>query len=103
MATSTASFGAGKRENHDSSAFYARRMSGHTPSREATGLVADAPDEVVDRIFTQSAEKMDQLPEGCVSLMVTSPPYNVGKEYDEDLSLDEYLGLRSFLGLNFPP
>jgi site-specific DNA-methyltransferase (adenine-specific) len=25
--------------------------------------------------------------------MVTSPPYNVGKEYDGDLSLDEYLGL----------
>ena len=24
--------------------------------------------------------------------MVTSPPYNVGKEYDENLSLDEYLG-----------
>ncbi len=23
--------------------------------------------------------------------MVTSPPYNVGKDYDEDLSLDEYL------------
>jgi site-specific DNA-methyltransferase (adenine-specific) len=25
--------------------------------------------------------------------MVTSPPYNVGKEYDQDLSLDDYLGL----------
>ena len=93
MTTSTASFGAGKRENHDSSAYYARRMSNHGPSPEATGLVADAPEEVLDRIFTQSAESMDQLPEGCVSLMVTSPPYNVGKDYDQDLSLDEYLGL----------
>jgi len=26
--------------------------------------------------------------------MVTSPPYNVGKEYDENLSLNEY---REFL------
>ncbi len=25
--------------------------------------------------------------------MVTSPPYNVGKDYDEDLSLDEYLAM----------
>jgi site-specific DNA-methyltransferase (adenine-specific) len=93
VATSTASFGAGKRENHDSSAYYARRMSDHAPSPEAKGLVADPPAEVLDRIFLQSAESMDQLPDDCVSLMVTSPPYNVGKDYDEDLSLDEYLGL----------
>ena len=93
VATSTASFGAGKRESHDASAFYARRMSGHGSVPEVTGLVADAPAEVLDRIFTQSAESMDQLPDGCVSLMVTSPPYNVGKDYDEDLSLDDYLGL----------
>ena len=37
---------------------------------------------------------MDALPDASVHLMVTSPPYNVGKEYDDDLSLDEY---RSFL------
>ncbi len=93
MATSTASFGAGKRENHDASAFYARRMSDHAEAPEYTGIVTDAPENVVDKIYTQSAESMDQLPDGCVSLMVTSPPYNVGKDYDEDLSLDEYLGL----------
>ena len=68
-------------------------MSSHTPSREATGLVADAPEEVLDRIFVQSSESMEQLPDGSVGLMVTSPPYNVGKDYDADLSLDEYLGL----------
>jgi site-specific DNA-methyltransferase (adenine-specific) len=38
---------------------------------------------------------MSQLPDGCVALMVTSPPYNVGKDYDADLDLDEYLGLLS--------
>ena len=37
---------------------------------------------------------MDALPDSCVHLIVTSPPYNVGKEYDEDLTLDEY---RAFL------
>jgi site-specific DNA-methyltransferase (adenine-specific) len=34
---------------------------------------------------------MKDLPEASVHLMVTSPPYNVGKEYDENLTLDEYL------------
>ena len=93
MATSTASFGAGKKESHDASAFYARRMSGEISLPETSGLIADAPGDVLDRIFVQSAESMHQLPDGTVALMVTSPPYNVGKDYDEDLSLDEYLGL----------
>ena len=34
---------------------------------------------------------MAELPDNSVHLMVTSPPYNVGKDYDRDLSLDEYL------------
>lgn len=33
---------------------------------------------------------MAELPDLSVHLVVTSPPYNVGKEYDKDLSLDEY-------------
>lgn len=34
---------------------------------------------------------MKSLPEGCIDLTVTSPPYNIGKEYEKPLSLDEYL------------
>ena len=34
---------------------------------------------------------MTELPENSVHLMVTSPPYNVGKEYDQDITLKEYL------------
>jgi len=37
---------------------------------------------------------MSEIPDNSVHLMVTSPPYNVGKEYDENLSLNEY---REFL------
>jgi DNA modification methylase len=37
---------------------------------------------------------MDELPDNSIHLMVTSPPYNVGKEYDRDLTLAEY---REFL------
>ncbi len=33
------------------------------------------------------------LPDNCVHLVVTSPPYNASKEYDENLSLSEYLTL----------
>ena len=38
---------------------------------------------------------MRELPDRSVHLMVTSPPYNVGKDYDEDLSMDDYRGLLS--------
>ena len=49
------------------------------------------PPDSLDRIFCHSAETMTELPDCSVHLMVTSPPYNVGKEYDEDLSLEDYL------------
>jgi len=42
---------------------------------------------------------MTELPDNSVHLMITSPPYNVSKEYDEDLTLDEYRALlRRVLG-----
>lgn len=91
MATSTASFGAGKRESHDSSSFYARRMIRRTIPEG--GEVRDAPAAAIDRVYCQSSESMGQLPDDCVALMVTSPPYNVGKDYDDDLDLEQYLGL----------
>lgn len=36
---------------------------------------------------------MTELPDNSIHLMITSPPYNVSKEYDEDLTLDEYRAL----------
>jgi site-specific DNA-methyltransferase (adenine-specific) len=39
-------------------------------------------------------EEMSKLPEGCVDLIVTSPPYGVGIDYDvhdDDLEIEEYL------------
>ena len=41
-------------------------------------------------IFNKSSEKMDELVDNCVSLTVTSPPYNVGKLSDSELNDDEY-------------
>ncbi len=97
-ATSTKSFGTGKREGHDSSAFYGRKLyTAPTCDRAADGF-NDIPSQFVDTIFPHSCERMTELPDNSVALMVTSPPYNVGKDYDLDLSLDEYLDfLRSVL------
>ena len=64
-----------------------------TPIEGVVGEVRDAPANVLDRVFVQSSESMSQLPDDCVALMVTSPPYNVGKDYDDDLALDDYLDL----------
>jgi site-specific DNA-methyltransferase (adenine-specific) len=48
------------------------------------------PQTALDRIFCKSSESMNELPDNSVHLMITSPPYNVSKEYDEDLTLGEY-------------
>ena len=38
-----------------------------------------------------SLELLKNLPhEGLFDLVVTSPPYNIGKEYEENLSLNDY-------------
>jgi adenine-specific DNA-methyltransferase len=34
---------------------------------------------------------MNKLPAECLPLTVTSPPYNIGKEYESTLSLEDYL------------
>ncbi|ACK72814.1 DNA methylase N-4/N-6 domain protein [Gloeothece citriformis PCC 7424] len=36
-------------------------------------------------------EGMAKLPNEIINMTVTSPPYNIGKEYEDILSLDEYL------------
>ena len=53
------------------------------------------PPLVRNQIFQKSSESMDDLPDRSLHLMVTSPPYNVGKDYDDDLSMDDYLDLLS--------
>jgi site-specific DNA-methyltransferase (adenine-specific) len=92
VATETARFGAGKRESHDASAYYGRRMAARSAA-PGVGEAVAPPGEILDTLFCGSSESMKEIPDGCVALMVTSPPYNVGKEYDDDLSLEEYLAL----------
>lgn len=88
--TSTSPFGSPGREGHDSSPFYNTRLYADQPQAESETYLEN-PLTGVDVIFNHSSEVMSELPDCSVHLMVTSPPYNVGKEYDEDLSLEEYL------------
>ena len=90
--TKTSSFGSPGRAGHDSSAFYAGKLyEGQNQGQDVGCVENPIPADSLDRIFCHSAERMTELPDASVHLMVTSPPYNVGKEYDEDLSLQDYL------------
>ncbi len=46
-------------------------------------------------ILNHSGTSLGMIPDSCVHLMVTSPPYNVGKDYDDDMILQEYLTMLS--------
>ncbi|HEY2982268.1 MAG TPA: site-specific DNA-methyltransferase [Anaerolineales bacterium] len=90
--TSTSSFGSPGRAGHDSSSFYSARLYDDQTLPETMPFVENAiPPERLDRVLQASSEQMSDLPDASVHLMVTSPPYNVGKDYDEDLTLEEYL------------
>ncbi|MEM1795692.1 MAG: site-specific DNA-methyltransferase [Sulfolobales archaeon] len=93
--TRTSSFGSPGRVSHDSTPFYTRRLYSDVtlPEPSPEDLVENpVPPEFLDKIVLGDArEVLRKLPDRCVHLVVTSPPYNVGKEYDEDLTLGEYL------------
>jgi modification methylase len=90
-ATSTRSFGTGKREGHDSSAFYKRELFTSACREIRCNRINQVPEACRDKVFQKSSESMSELPDDSISLMVTSPPYNVGKDYDLDLTLEQYL------------
>ena len=92
--TQTATFGSVVRESHSSKKFYSSKLfeefqiSKNIEFKEET-----IPQNDLNKLYCKSSEVMDEIPDNSVHLMITSPPYNVGKEYDGDLSLDEYLNL----------
>ena len=95
-ATSTSSFGVGRRESHDASGFYGR-FAAPTLSTDAT-VVPPAP--VPEPCVVGDSRAMDAVATGSVALVVTSPPYFAGKQYEEELAAEgvpgsylEYLAL----------
>ena len=91
----TSNFGTTSRINHDSSEYYNSKLyselgitnnDNNTPNTEF-------PENLKNKIVLGSSESMEEVPNNSVHLMITSPPYNVSKEYDDNLSLQEYLQL----------
>ena len=78
--TATSAFGVSKREGHDSSAFYARFV----PPEISTDDAVNEP-KVIDEIFVGDSRAMTDVADASVALVVTSPPYFAGKEYEAAL------------------
>ncbi len=80
MGTSTSAFGAGKRESHDATDFYARFAPPQISDDDTLGERGE-----VDVIHVGDARDMSLVPDASVALVVTSPPYFAGKEYETAL------------------
>ena len=90
--TATSSFGTVGRIGHDSTKFYNGRLYRELKIKGTEDEYGEnpLPKANINRVFCGDSSAMRQLPNDSVHLMVTSPPYNVGKDYDEDLTLAEY-------------
>ena len=78
--TQTSTFGTSRREAHDSTAFYQRFALPAVSKDSEIGA-----SYVVDEIFQHDARDMHQVADNSVALVVTSPPYFAGKEYETAL------------------
>ncbi|MDQ3952023.1 MAG: site-specific DNA-methyltransferase [Actinomycetota bacterium] len=68
-----------RRESHDASAFYARF---EMVPKLSSATTINRPDKV-DVIYSADSKHMEHVPDCSVALVVTSPPYFAGKEYEE--------------------
>lgn len=92
--TQTSSFGTNGRINHDSSKFYDSKLYKELNNgKEISKSVNKFPEKFLNTIINSSSEQMKEIPDNSLHLMITSPPYNVSKDYDDDLSLNDYLEL----------
>jgi len=91
--TKSSSFGTNGRINHDSSKFYNSKLYKELNNnyQEVSKSINEFPNNLLNKIILGSCESMSQIPDNSLHLMITSPPYNVSKDYDDDLSLNEYL------------
>lgn len=71
-----------------------RVVSNYKPS-----FVSKVPRLWYSRVYCKSSENMTEVPNESVGLVFTSPPYEVGKEYDRGVSLAEYTSLLTRVSL----
>lgn len=83
--TETSNFGAGRRESHDASKFYARFPA---PELSDDSTFVYAPGFSTPQMLLGDSRDMSAVPDNSVALVVTSPPYFAGKEYEENLGVD---------------
>ena len=93
--TITSNFGTTPRINHDSEIFYNSKLYKNLskPNKSDTNKDNPFPTYLKSKIVLGDSRDMLDIPDSSLHLMITSPPYNVSKEYDGDLSLEEYLEL----------
>lgn len=92
--TTTSSFGTHGRISHNAEKFYDSKLYQELDKTIPIDTSENSfPNEHLNAVILGSCENMQELPNNCVHLMITSPPYNVSKDYDQDLSLQEYLQL----------
>jgi DNA modification methylase len=91
MATRTRSFGAGNRESHDATPFYDRFTAPDLSDDETVN-----PCRVADSLICGDAREMGAVDDCSIALVVTSPPYFAGKEYEAALGEGHVPG--SYLG-----
>jgi len=82
--TSTSNFGVSGRESHDASGFYDRFRA---PEISDDRVIAP-PTPVAEPFNLGDARSMDAVADSSVALVVTSPPYFAGKQYEEELERD---------------
>ena len=82
--TSTSDFGVGRRENHDASPFYDR----FRPPAISDDHRVRLPRPVEEPFVCGDARHMPTVEDGSVALVVTSPPYFAGKQYEQELERD---------------
>ncbi len=89
--TKTSSFGSVLRESHDSKEFYSSKLFEEFEiPKKIEYKETKIPKKDLNKLYVKSSENMDEIPDNSIHLMITSPPYNVGKEYDNNLTLSEY-------------
>ena len=87
--TATSAFGTGKREAHDASGFYGRFESPQLSGDDRVATPEDLPEGPDACVLGDSRSLRlpggGLLPDNSVALVVTSPPYFSGKEYEQAL------------------
>ena len=89
--TAMSGFGGTKRVNHDSASFYSRKMFDDIDIDQSE--YENSIGKYRNGILCKDSTNLKSIPDSSVHLMVTSPPYNVGKDYDKDMDLQEYFSI----------